>query len=308
MKKTLVLVMALLLALAMLTACNDSVSDDSATPSNDPYSSSSPPASDSSEDEENVEIDADAWWADYYWQLEAKVEQNEEFGVLVDKPGMYANYVYNILMTGGGDPINDPTMTVAGRYALQVESTITINTDEAADRLLSELLGETLNEMGLGISAELSGEYAGGIPYYLDDNGMPTKPEYDEDDEPIWPEGKMDASIGNNYVKKTSKNWRSPIKDKSGATVQPKEGSYLMFDAFTMRYTGSSSHALVGSISEDVAYYIYLFIVIEPEKPGGIDLGDFNAKVYLNLVTTQNHEVWLEGEGTLTLVEEWHEQ
>ncbi|MCL1802659.1 MAG: hypothetical protein FWG30_03310 [Eubacteriaceae bacterium] len=292
MKKALTFVLALLLALTQLAAC----------------SSSSPPATNSGNEDEIVEIDADAWWVDYYWKLEAKIAQNEEFGSLVNQPGMYADYVFDITMTGGGDPINDPNMTVEGIYYLQIESTIKINTDEAADRLLSELLGETLSDMGLGISVDLAGVYEGGIPYYLDGNGMPVKPEYDQNYEPIWPEGKTDASLGANYVNKTSKDWQSPIKNKNGTPMQPAEGSYLMFDAFTMKYTGSSSHELIGSFSEDLAYDIYLYIVIEPAQPGIIDLGDFNAKVYLNLVTSENHEIWLEGEGTLTLVEEWNEQ
>ena len=252
--------------------------------------------------------DANNWYTDYYWQLKANIAQNEEFGSLVGKPGMYADYVYDISMTGGGDSIADSNMTVEGTYALVVKSTITMDTDEAADRMLSSILGEVLSGLGLGIDVELSGEYYGGIPYYIDDNGMPAKPEYDENFEPIWPDGKTNASMGAAYVHKIAENWLSPIIDKNGNTVQPAAGSYLMFDAFTMKYTGSSSHVLVGSFDEELAYDIYLFIVIEPSQSGIMDLGDFDAKVYLNLVTSEHHEIWLEGEGTMTLVEESFEK
>ena len=253
------------------------------------------------------EIDADAYWIDHYWQLEASIRQIEEFGIeAAGIPGMYMDYNFKIKMTGG-DPIKNKSIT-EGLYIIQVESTLIIDTNEAADWLLSKGLGTSIGGMEFGVNAELSGSYQGGMPYYIDDNSCVAYPEYDENFEPIWPEGKQNASLGNMAtITKIDSNWQSPIKSTDGSPVNPAVGKYLVFDTFVMNYTGASSQLLYGAFDENVAYDIYLYIVIEPEEPGVIDLGDFAAKVYLNVIHN-GIETWLEGEGMLKLIQELTEK
>jgi len=249
-------------------------------------------------------INADDYWIDYYWQLEASIVQTEEFGIrATGVPGMYADYVFNIKMTGGDDPLKNKSV-IKGQYLIQVDSTISIDTNDAVDWLFSKEVGGTVSGLELGINAVLSGTYNGGTPYYIDDEGFPAFPEYDDNYEPIWPEGKQNASLGGlATITKIDNNWQSPIKGTSGLPVNPAAGTYLVFDTFTMRYRGSSSQALFGAFDEDVAYDIYLYILIQPETPGVWDIGDFAAKVYLEFIYNGN-ETWLEGEGVLKLVQE----
>ena len=61
---------------------------------------------------------------------------------------------------------------------------------------------------------------------------------------------------------------------------------------------------MIGTVAENVVYDISMYVLIDPPAPG-LDLGDHNAKVYLRLTTSEQHSVWLEGDGTLTLVEHW---
>jgi hypothetical protein len=246
-------------------------------------------------DEDEV-LNADEWWVDYVWVLTATIQQNEEFGELASVPGMYADYYYGIKMNGAVSD-SERNYPVEGAYVLSVESVITINTDEAAENLLGSL---GISGEGLGINAELAGVYLNSNAYYVNNDGFPVIPEYDQDTwEPILPEGVELATPGLANIHKVAANWQSPIKDKNGRTVQPPRGSYLMFDAFKMEYTGSTT-SIFGSFGEAVPYDVLLFAVIEPSS-GTMDIGDYNAKVYLNLTTTEHHSVWLEGEGTLAL-------
>ncbi|MDR2035464.1 MAG: hypothetical protein LBP91_02140 [Coriobacteriales bacterium] len=246
-------------------------------------------------DEDEV-LNADDWWVDYVWSLKATIQQKEEFGTLASLPGMYADYYYGIKMNGAYSD-SASGYPVEGPYVLTVESVITINTDEAAAHLLG---GLGLSGEDLAINAELAGVYINAIPYYVDNNGFPIVPEYDQNTwEPILPEGAQLETPGLANIHKIAANWQSPIKDKNGRAVQPPRGSYLMFDSFKMEYTGSTT-SLFGSFGEAVPYDVLLFVVIEPSGRG-MDIGDYQAKVYLNLTTTEHHSVWLEGEGTLVL-------
>ena len=230
------------------------------------------------------------------WVLDATIEQTEAFeDVAVRAKGMYANYYFHIKMTNGSNDMERD-------YGSWVESTMRIETDELADRLLSEILGQEVSGMGLGATVELEGKFTSLIPYYLDDNGYPVTPEIDEGGNYIWPAGKEQNTTINIYMNEISKNFVSPIRDKNGQTVQPPAGSYLLYHSFKMEFIGETYHALVGSGAEDVVYDIDLYVVIETPAGGFIFADhDYAAKVYMDLTTTEHHSVWLEGEGTFSL-------
>ena len=246
------------------------------------------------DDEIQIEVfDIGTW----YWKLDATITQKESFGDFANiAQGMYADYYFQIKIRNASTDMEED-------YASWVESSITIDTDELADRLLSEMLGGEVSGMGLGSISELNGKFTSLTPYYLDDNGYPVTPDFDENHDYIWPEGKEAYSQQFIYINEIANNWVSPIRDKNGQTVQPPAGSYLIYDAFKMEFTGATYHALVGSAAEDVVYDVDLFAVIE-SPTGKFDFSDYSAKVYLKLTTSQNHSVWLEGEGTFALVDE----
>ena len=298
MKKSLSIAMAILLLLSqlLLAACS-SDNEDAATPKKQDVQNSinpNPSAGNDADDTDADDDEATEWWVNYNWRFEGRIEQNEEFGSLVGQPGMYADYIFDIYMAGGRDPVHDTSTDYAeGFYDLAVASSIVIDTDEAADRILNEMLGGGFSGMDLGIDVVLSGEHRSDIPYYLDNEGNPVTPPYDSETETyIFPEGTEDAHAGAVYVHRVVPNWKSPIKDKNGQTVQPPTSSWLMYDCFEMEYTGASSHALVGTFGEDVKYFVYLFVVIDQ---------NYHAKIYLNLTTSENHAIWLEGSGELIL-------
>ncbi|MCL2136433.1 MAG: hypothetical protein FWH40_03880 [Coriobacteriia bacterium] len=293
MKKSVSLALATLLMLSQMlaTACSDS---NKQSPSSDSQQSLGPSVNAGLNDASPNGSDEDNWWQRYFWRLEGSINQKEEFGTQAGHAGMYADYAFTIEMTGGKDPVHDNSTDYAeGYYDLSVRSSITIDTDEAADNILNDLLGSDVSGMDLGIDVVLAGEYRSDIPYYIGADGFPVIPPYDEEDGMyIFPEGTEDASTGPVYVHRVPKNWQSPIKDKNRQTVQPPTSSWLMFEAFKMEYTGTSSHALVGTFGEDVNYDVLLFIVIDE---------NYHAKIYLNLTTSVNHEIWLEGDGELVL-------
>ena len=309
MKKVLTLMMAILLTLSLLmAACSDGDAGDAgggAPPDN--QATTPPPESDTAVDEEGdpiTELDADDWWLIYHWQFQGIIEQKEDFGALQGRPGAIADYLFNIKTQG--EYYHDEPGSIDGETLLTVGSVITIDTAELVDLLLSEYLGADVSGMGFGAEfgsiTELVGSYVSNIPYYIDDNGFPVEPQHDENYNYIWPEGKENASSGNPYIQKVASNWPSTIKDKNGQTVQPAAGSYMMYDSFIMEYTGETSQVMVGTVAENVVYNVYLFIVIGSPS-SGMGIGDHDAKVYLNLTTSEYHDVWLEGSGKLSLIE-----
>ncbi|MCL1917734.1 MAG: hypothetical protein FWG14_05395 [Peptococcaceae bacterium] len=291
MKRTLVLVMAFLLALSLLTACSGNTGDN--VPTN------------TGEDVE--EINADDWFVSHWWGLRADFSQNVKYtdfdsvqGMYQDLyQGMYFDMSFKIKMEHDEAFENNPS--IDGDYWLWMDSTISIDTDEAADRILSEKLGGDFSGMGLGISGELSGSYQSYYSY-TDNDGNYRKPEFDEDGNYIAPDGQKDK---NAYVQRVAKDWRSPIKDKNGGTVQPAAGSYMLFEAIKVEYTGSTSHVLAGSFGEKVIYDLYIYIVIEPDAPGAdinvANLNERDAKVYIDLHTVNGNHIWIEGDGIFFL-------
>ena len=78
-----------------------------------------------------------------------------------------------------------------------------------------------------------------------------------------------------------------------------------MFESFVIEYTGTTYHVMTGSIDEDVAYNVSLFVVIEPPYSlPTVNSGEtLDAKAYMLLTTSQHHDIWLEGEGKLEVHE-----
>ena len=279
MKKVLTLAALLLLTLALLMACR--VHNGSAPP--DTQVEVPPPESESEAPEE---FDADAWYIDRWWSLKASVEQREEAGAVFGVPGMYMDFSFSINMTRALDDMYDPELkdlSVKGGYLLEMDSTITFDSDEAADLIASEMLGGSISGLGLGITVELSGHYDN-IGYFDDDGNF--------------------IFIDQSYVQAVGKDWRSVIKDKNGKRVQPLVGSYMVFEALTMEYAGTEYHAvpMYSGFTSLENTDMYLFLLIEPDLPG-IDLTDRHVKVYITFPDWTSQEVWLEGEGTLVFNE-----
>ena len=308
MKKIVAVILTILLIFTLFASCAESnnnpppdASDSGNTALGNAVNNTPDDDADDSEPEE--EADSDEWWQSFYWRLTTKIEQIEDFGALQGTPGAYADYYYSVVAWGGGDISKEEADAVTGAYAFTVESVITIDTDEFVDRYVSNLLGGEIEGLDFGADVELAGAYRSGIPYYTDDNGYPITPPIGDNGSYVFPDGKEDESSGG-YIQRVSPNWVSTIKNKDGEIVQPKAGSYMMYEALKIEYIGTTYHDMTGTTPEDIWYDLHIFIIIDPSTPGvDMDLGDYNAKIYIHLFTTEHHDVWLEGSGTLTLVE-----
>jgi len=254
--------------------------------------------------DKTVDEYGDEWYHDYFWQIDALIKQEEDIGALLGHPGGYADYQFNIRMNYGLFNEED-LVRIEGYYAFALRSVIRINTDEMADRIASQILGEEVSGLGFGSVTELVGEYQSLIPYYIDDNGFPVAPPYDEANNGyVFPAGKENATKYDVYCYRIPDDWESSIVDRNGQIVQPEEGSYLMYESFVMEYKGSTYHIITDSFDEHVVYNVFLYVVIDPGLPSitsfGIDAeGYLGVKVYMNLKTSEHHSVWLEGEGRL---------
>lgn len=292
------LAVVLLFALLPLAACSGNGDDTTeySFPAND--------AAHATSNEEDMEISTESWIIHHWWALEADFSQNTEYGTLAGVPGIYADFSFYISMTHDNAFEDNPS--IDGDYQLSMESTVTINSDEAADLVLSDLLGGDVSGMELGLSGVLSGSYRSYISY-ADNDGNYTKPQFDENGLYFLPEGQDDNSR-KAYVQRVGPNWLSPIKDANGNAVQPAVGSYLLFEEIDMEYTGTMSQAFVGSFTEEVMYTLYVFVVIEPDTPGAIidenNLNERDAKVYINVRTANGNNLWIEGDGLLYL-DQW---
>jgi len=316
-KKALPIALLILFALFLPTACSGNgggANDGDVAPAD--ILGSPPPAESvaNAAGGGNVEeFNADDWFMAHWWGLRADISQKvayEEFSnsqsLGMNMDGMYADISFKILMEHDNAFENDPS--IDGEYWFLMDSTIIIDTDEAADRLLGDLLGFDLSEMGLGISGELSGSHRS-FYSYADSDGNYAKPEFDQDGNYIVPEGQTDGPR-TSYVQRVAKNWQSPIRDNGGRTVQPAAGSYILFESIKMEYTGQTSHALAGSYGEKEVYDLYVYILIEPDAAGAaIDVNDLNereAKVYVDLHTVNGNNIWIEGKGYLFLNEAFY--
>jgi hypothetical protein len=294
LKKLLVLILIMALALSMLTAC-------SGGSSNKPDADADSGADAKKDTEDGEEFDAGDFTHVYAWKFDGQVEQGVDIGAEMDVPGIYADFWFGINMIGGEDLTKTDDDSVVGSYALTVQSSMTINADEATTRMLSLMLGGPIDGSGM-MGVEVVGAYLNTLPYYFDDDGFPKRPEYNEKTEEFdWPEGKKDASSGAVYVQKVAKGWKSPIKDSDGKSVQPPVGSYLMYDTFKMDYEGTSFAILLGTEQERVLYDIDLFIVVDPSNY--LALGDYEGKIYLTVTTSTGYKMYLEGKGRLTLTD-----
>ena len=314
MKKYFMAALVLLIAVSPLSACSITTNPGGGAPPDNQADVSSAPnavlesAADFAMGNSTTEaIIADDWMGKYIWHLEAIINQREDFGALQGKPGAYADYEFHIRARGTDDTISSGNQDpIEGEYRFGVEAFITIDTDEFVDHLLSEILGEEVSGMGLGADAELIGSFISDLPYYIGDDGNPKLCPFDLDTGYcIWPDGSKQDFSQNTvmYASRIGKNWQSPIRDKNGQVVQAPEGNYLMYDTFKMEFTGSTSHLLAGTFAEDVMYDVEIYAVIEPGT-ADMDLGDYDANVYVKLTTSEHHSIWLEGNGKLTLNKE----
>ena len=282
MKKLLAIVLTILLSLMLLVACSEDDGSTSSSSEHNPPAESTNTESNKEENEENDSgevIDADKWYYDQYWTIDAKIHQIDDVGSAFNMPGMYADYIFSIHMIKGLLS-EDPSIT--GKYLLDVDSTIIFNSDEAADRLLSEAMGGLdVSLPGLGVSVEQIAHYS-------------TEPYLDENDNVVY--------VDSGYMQKVKNSWHSVIKDNGGKIVQPKAGSYMMFEEFTIEYTGSGGNLFYGASDKKTVTEVYLFVIVEPDNAGtGSSLSNRNVKVYITYPewTINGSEIWLEGEGTL---------
>ena len=270
MKKLLVIILTFVLAAPLLTACGEG------------NGGSNPPAQQGDQQTPIEVVDGGEWFRDTYWSLDVTVDQQLEVGELYGVPGMYMNFHFDINMIkqiSADDEFWDEDIT--GEYLLSVDSTVTENSDEAVDQLLSEALGGDVSGLEFGLNVYDEGHYS--TTGYLD-----------EDENYVY--------VGGAFVQNASNNWVSYIKDKNLKSVQPPVGSYLMFHQFTMEYT-SEMAGIYGYASAIEEIPIYLFIVIEPDSPG-VDMEiDRKVKVYMTFPdwNLAGKPVWLEGEGTLSM-------
>jgi hypothetical protein len=280
MKKNLMVLLAFMIA-ALCAACSNgpNVQPPPTDVENDAVTSEETPPG-----EDIEEFDADAWFYDQWWGLEAHINQKDEVGAVFGLPGMYADYIFDIYMAKA-DYDEDPSVT--GEYGLLVESKILFNSDEAANLASKMLGGPDVSGWGLGISVEQVGRYHNG--------GY-----FDDDDNFIF--------VDSSYMQNVKKNWQSVIKDKNGKLVQPPVGGYMMFEAFTIEYEGSGGNIIYATSGVKTVTDVYLFVVVEPGMPG-VDINlDRHVKVYITFPdwTIKGNEIWLEGEGILSVDESFY--
>ena len=310
----LAVMMVLLFALSLLTACSvngGGGNNGDIVPTNIseslPQTENTAPAADSGD---VVDFDVDDWVFYHWWGLDADITQLVKYSDFagsqtldMNMDGMYADISFKIRMEHYDN--FEQTTSVDGEYILMIDSTITIDTDEAADRLLSGLLGEVLSGMELGISGELSGSYRSFFSY-VDNDGNYRRPKFDDDGNYIKPDDQSDHP-STSFVLRVPENWPSLIKDTNGKTVLPVAGSYMLFENIKMEYTGFTSHALVGAFDEEVVYDLFIFVLIAPDAPGqGINVSNLNerdVKVYIDLHTVNGNHIWIEGDGLFFLNE-----
>ena len=251
------LVMILVLSLFPLAACTD----DGKTSSPPAPSNSNPP-----ENSTDKPGDDEVREPTFYWSLEAAVTQTVDIGTLGGLPGIYFTYVYDITMSGTSDI--EGTSSIPGDYVIQVESRITMESDEAAGTIASLILGEEISGSGLGISGSYHALYLS--------------------KEPV-------------YIQRLSPNWKGIIKDMSGRRVYPPPGSYLLFEELTLEYTGASAHLSYGNLEQMFDYPIYLYLVISPN--GNLETGEHAVTVYITFpgMVDDGAELWLTGDGTMTV-------
>jgi hypothetical protein len=278
MKKTIIFLLALTIAV-LCAACsngtnvqpppadieNDAAAPDEALP-----------------DEDIEEFDVDSWILDHYWWLEAHINQKDEVGAVFGLPGMYADYIFDIFMVNSD---YDENPSVVNRYGLTVDSIILFNSDEAANNLASAMLGGLeVDASGLGVNVRQVGSYS--------NHGY-----FDDDDNFIF--------VDTGYMQNVKKNWQSIIKDKNGKLVQPPVGGYMMFEEFTIEYEGDGGNIMYATSGTKTVTDVYLFVLVEPSPPG-VDINlDHHVKVYVTFPdwTIKGSEIWLEGEGMLSVEE-----
>ena len=268
MKRLLTIILTLIMAASLLTACGTDQSGDKPVDQTHHNPNDNP----------IIVIDGGEWFLDEWWSLQATIDQELEIGAAHGAPGMYMNFSYDITMV---KELESDDASITGDYYLCVDSVVTLNSDEAVDHLLSEQLGVEVSGYGFGVNTYEEGHYSNAG--YLDDEGNYVH---------------VDAA----YVQNVSNNWHSVIKDRNGHIVKPPVGSYLMFEQFTMSYMGSATTVL-GSWYGISEVETYLFIVIDPDQPG-VELEiDRPVRVYMTFPDwpLDGSEVWFEGSGTLSL-------
>ena len=263
MRKTLTLLMTLLLTLSLLVACGEGDKSNNAAQPSDSGETTDKQGS-------NENDDIEVYWFDQYWRIEASVNQTIDEGKKQGLSGMYYNFQFNIRATSTNFYEQNPS--VSGAYGLTVDSTITMNTDEAYGSLLSEALGEEVSGEGLGVFGVMETHYQSSL------------------------------ETGMSYVNVIQPNWNSTIRDSNGQSVTPEAGTLMLFESLELEYTGSGGQVFYGTFDTGdttSTTSIHLYLLIEPD-PTEWDMDQpepaRQVRVYIHLLDTDE---WIEGIGQL---------
>ena len=261
MKKLLSIMLIFILSGFVLAACSSN-SSSSAPPAIPP--TATPPAQ-SNAPEPNGEDDVT--FHDAQWIIEARIEDKVDVGALYSFAGMYQTYVYVIYLSHQGP---DP----AGEYYLTMDYSVTLNSDEAADSLLSAELGTEISGMELGVNGVANGR----------------------------------VELENDPLTVSKIAPQHMIKDKNGNQVSMGDSNYFLEEKLTIPYESSGGTAIYGynfgGPSEDV---IRMFIAFEwdynPEIDDPITAYYLPVDVYITypeFAAKEGHEIWHHAEGTIT--------
>ena len=212
----------------------------------------------------NLPLDELLW----YWHLEASVNQKVDIGALSGLPGIYFTFDYDIVMNGRNVSEDSP---LVGDYSIKIESSMAMDSNEAADFLFSQEVGTNVSGLGIGLNGSWQASY------------------------------RTDEYV---YLQPLSPNWRGVLRDMNGNRVYPAPGSYLIFEEVTLVYTGTAAYPLY-TFDQVANQPIYLYLVIAPDRLGssGLDEGEHEVTVFIRYPDLEggDGDFWLTGSGTISL-------
>ena len=269
-KKIVMLAIVLLLALSPVTACSGNDSDSGGNDGGGvlPGSQESAPSPGGDAAEDGGEDDSVTFSFNDVWFLEARIEDMIDVGAMKNLAGIYSTYLFDIEMSHiGPDP--------AGDYYLDMDASITTNSDEAADSLLSAYLGGDVEGMELGLNGYSSAQ----------------------------------IELNDDPLKVSKKAPSHMIKDKDGRQVSLEGMNYFMEEDIKVPYKGDASVPIVGDLSAEGEETVRIFVAFSWDYDPEYDSMDASisdyfvpVKVYLTYParTAEGTEIWHSGEGTLT--------
>jgi len=211
-------------------------------------------------------IDADIFFDESFWQLNARAAYFAEEGHKYNFEGIWTMYTVNVTASAYNSHSEDPSIT--GDYHFRVD--IIVEADAAQAILLH---GGVAAASGLEISGTSESHYISEEPAFFH---------------------------------RISPEWDSTIENVHGQKIQPMEGSLLLYEYCEVPFEAEITSNFGVLYQESGTYLVHVFAFIEPAAPGKeIELYQASHPVSLYVciinATSGIEGYWFSGEGTLAL-------